>query len=78
MFNCRWAADPPRIVATFRPRLGLTLRQNTADEKVEYSRCFPAVQNVVNGPERSPRRAAFESGVGGIAVTAAGYRRGRV
>ena len=33
---------------------------------------------VAYGPERSPRLAAFESGVGGIAVTAVGDPRGRV
>ena len=37
-----------------------------------------ALQNVAIGPERSLWLAAFESGVGGIAVTAAGDRRDRV
>jgi len=32
----------------------------------------------VLGPERSPWLAAFEAGVGGIAVAEAGDRRGRV
>jgi hypothetical protein len=39
---------------------------------------FAAVHESGVGPERSPWLAAFESGVGGIAVTATGDRRGRV
>jgi len=37
-----------------------------------------ALRNVAFGPELSPWLAAFESGVGSIAVTAAGDPRGRV